>query len=297
MKKLYQLFLIATATLLAGCSTSQTGVYVGNFSNSECLNKTRSAKAPTTKLKLTRNGKFIDGEFLGYQANCSHGQLSVECQQQGSRLNISVSEDHGDGNGMTSNCLCPINIYFTVYDVEGENFQIFVNEKEMGNIMLKENDIALFDTYAIDYGYEKGIEYPPVLFHYYYYSEISDAVGDTTWSLSYTGADNAIHGICQNFYLPCDAEKINLEADIDKTGSLVITSSIDGKVADGKPAEGCMRRATVYFLIYNALKDSYHIKVNPHEVTVKDADGTEHVKTVYDFEGDLKRGSSVEVKP
>jgi len=58
-----------------------------------------------------------------------------------------------------------------------------------------------------------------------------------------------------------------------------------------------MRRTTIKFLICNALKDSYHVKVNPHEVTVKNDDGTEHVETVCDFEGDLKRGVPVEVTP
>ena len=297
MKKLYQLFLIVTVTMLTACSTSQTGVYVGNFSNSECLNKTRSfVKAPTTKLKLTRNGNCINGEFLGYLANCMHGELSVDGQQEGNRLSVNVREKSEPG-ALVATCLCPINIYFTLFDVDGENFDIFVNEKEMGNVTLKENGIALFDTYAIDNSCEKGAEYPPVLYHYYYYSEVSEEVGDTKWEFNYIETDNAIHGICQNFYLPCDAEKIDLGADIDDNGSLIITSFIDGKSESGKPSNGCMRRTTIKFLICNAIKDSYHVKVTPHEVIVKNVDGTEHVETVCDFEGDLKRGVPVEVTP
>jgi len=72
---------------------------------------------------------------------------------------------------------------------------------------------------------------------------------------------------------------------------------VDGKTIDGKPSGNCIRRASINFQIYNALKDSYHVKVNPHEVTVKNDDGTEHVETVCDFEGDLKRGVPVEVTP
>ncbi len=293
MKKLYQLFLIVTVTMLTACSTSQTGVYVGNFSNSECLNKTRSfVKAPTTKLKLTRNGNCINGEFLGYQANCMHGELSVDGQQEGNRLSVNVREKSEPG-ALVATCLCPINIYFTLFDVDGENFDIFVNEKEMGNVTLKENGIALFDTYAIDNSCEKGAEYPPVLYHYYYYSEVSEETVDTKWGLNYIGADNAIHGIFQNFYIPCDAEKIDLKANIEDDGSLIITSFIDGKPADGKPSDGCMRRATIQFLINNALKDSYHIKVNPHKTIITGEDGSRHEEIVCDFEGDLPMGQSL----
>lgn len=305
MKKLYQLFLIATATLLAGCSTSQTGVYVGNFSNSECLNKTRAPYSNTCKLKLTRSGNDIIGELLNYEANCWHGNLSIECQQQGSRLNIYVRETFSEEPATIATCVCPINIYFTIYDVEGEEFQVYLdddhslNENYLGVASFKEHSIVQFDTFTHDIAYEEGFEYTPILQTFGVYETDyldPDGYNDTVLRLGWD-TSFIIGGGYNNFYLPCDAQKVEGKLEIDDDGTLILSPLVDGKTIDGKPSGNCIRRASINFQIYNALKDSYHVKVNPHEVIVKNVDGTEHVETVCDFEGDLKRGVPVEVNP
>ena len=299
MKKLYQLFLIVTVTMLTACSTSQTGVYVGNFSNSECLNKTRAPYANTCKLKLTRSGNDISGELLGYNANCMHGKLSVECEQQGSRLSINVRETFDEEGALIANCVCPINIYFTVYNVEGEQYQVYLDDDCLGVASFKEHSIVQFDTYTHDVAYEEGFEYTPILQDFSIYENDyldPDGVNETELRLD-LNTEYIIGGVYDNFYLPCNAQQVEVKMDIDDDGTLIILPLVDGKTTDGKPTGDCIRRATIHFQIYNAIKDCYHVKVNPHEVIVKNVDGTEHVETVCDFEGDLKRGVPVEVNP
>lgn len=123
MRRLHILFIMSATLLITSCSTTGNGLTVGNVSNTECLrNVTRSTlTAQTTKLKLTRNGSNLNGVFLDYQVNCSHGELSVDCRQEGNRLSVNVREKNEDG-AIKDLCLCPVNIYFTAYDIEGETF-------------------------------------------------------------------------------------------------------------------------------------------------------------------------------
>ena len=299
MKKLYQLILIATATLLACCSTTQTGLYVGNFSNTPCLDKTRTAYVTSTKLKLTRSDNNIIGEIQGYRANCMHGRLSMDCQQQGCKISINVRETYDDPNAIAALCLCPINIYFTIYDVEGEHFQLYYENDSLGVVSFKEHSVVQIDTDTHDVAFEEGFEYPLILYHYGCSEEDwldpVEKENNLVLNLYYSGHLASISGSYNNYFLPCDAKKIEVKMDIDDDGSLIITPLIDGRTTDGKPSGDCIRRAFISFVIINAVNDSYHIKVNPHVVTVTDDDGTEHTETVYDYEGDLKRIGQITV--
>ena len=78
--------------------------------------------------------------------------------------------------------------------------------------------------------------------------------------------------------------------DTEPDGTIVFRIDTDGKYSPE-----CENRADIVFRMINAQKESYHIKVNPHTVTVTDADGTEHEETVCDFDGELKKGSEISV--
>ena len=41
-----------------------------------------------------------------------------------------------------STCLCFINIYFTLYDVEGDAFQLSIDGKDIGDVSFKENNVV-----------------------------------------------------------------------------------------------------------------------------------------------------------
>lgn len=294
MKRLCYLFLFTAMALLTGCSTSQVGVSVGNFSNSECLNNTRTAYATSTKLKLTRNGNNINGELLGYQANCWHGQLSVDCQQQGCCMDINVREHHGEKD-LIANCLCPINIYFTLYDVEGDKFQLKLDGDSLGVVSFEEHNIVQIDTYTHDQTYEEDFDYPLLI--NYYHHEINaldpDGYNDMEMGLYYSHSLKQISGYYHNYFIPCDTKQVEVKLDVDEDGTLIISPLMDGKTTDGKQSGDCIRRSDIVFDIQNTTKDSYHVKVNPHAVTIKDEDGTEHEEVVCDFEGDLSVGEVV----
>ena len=162
MKKLCFIPMVLFAFLITGCSSSNIdGIAVGKVSNSECLNRSRSREAKDasdmkTMLRLTREGNNIVGELINYYITCLHYDIIVDCKQEGSELAITVSEDlpQGDENILSSNCLCPINIYFTIYDIAGDSFHVKVGQDDYGNasfidtnmveLTVKENyDLAL----------------------------------------------------------------------------------------------------------------------------------------------------------
>ena len=148
MKKMKIIAVMFLGVLLTGCSTSKIdGIAVGNVSNTECLLKDRTRGesdgplAPTT-LILTREGENIVGELRNYRVECHHYDLIVSCKQEGSELAITVSEDLPKGNGdiISGNCLCPVNIYFTIYDIEGDLFHVKVGWRDFGNASFKEGN-------------------------------------------------------------------------------------------------------------------------------------------------------------
>ena len=148
MEKMRIITAMLLGVLMTGCSTSKIdGIAVGNVSNSECLQKDRTrgegdeTLAPTT-LILTREGDNIVGELRNYRVECLHYDLIVSCKQEGSELAITVSEDMPKGNGdkISVNCLCPVNIYFTIYDIEGDLFHVNVGWRDFGNASFKEGN-------------------------------------------------------------------------------------------------------------------------------------------------------------
>ncbi len=152
MKKTCFLTLISMM-LLTGCSTSENGVSVGEVYNSDCsLPLTRSAYADGDErdfsedyrmvIKLTREGNTISGEIVNYIVNCHHGELYVDCQQTGKKLDVNIRERILDPNGISSTCDCWVNIYFTLYNVEGDTFLLTLDGREMGEISFKESNIV-----------------------------------------------------------------------------------------------------------------------------------------------------------
>ena len=151
MKKKTLFLPLLAMILMTECSTAESGVSVGNVHNTECPHSsTRSTLAdsgegeeiPRLAIKLTRQGNTISGEMVNYKVNCHHGELYVDCQQTGRKLDVNVREKILDPNGLRSNCLCWVNIYFTLYDVEGDTFQLSLDGRELGEISFKESNVV-----------------------------------------------------------------------------------------------------------------------------------------------------------
>ena len=138
------IIMLATAVLAMAMTTacsSSDGMSVSKLTNSECLDMTRAADediyVPKPTFVLTRSGASISCELTDYQVSCHHGELYVDCQQNGNNLDIHVREQQ-DGEGMSSTCLCWENLYFTMYDVDGDTFQVTLDGKDLGQVSFKE---------------------------------------------------------------------------------------------------------------------------------------------------------------
>ena len=151
MKKKTLFLPLLAMFLMAGCSTAESGVSVGNVHNTECPHSsTRSTQVdsgegeeiPRLAIKLTRLGNTISGEMVNYKVNCHHGELYVDCQQTGQKLDINVREKKNNQGGLAAQCLCWVNIYFTLYDVEGDTFQLSLDGRELGEISFKESNVV-----------------------------------------------------------------------------------------------------------------------------------------------------------
>ena len=151
MKKINFVFLMTVVLLWTSCSSSQSGLSVGNVSNSECL-QTRAGK-PHPKMKLTRNGMNIDVSLANFEINCAINDVKVDCQQYEKRLEMMVEEDFGDGS-IIFLCKCPINVYYTLYDIEGDEFLLVFNGQEKGIISFKEHRTVIIDLYTLEQAYD-----------------------------------------------------------------------------------------------------------------------------------------------
>ena len=296
MKKLYQLMLIATATILASCSTTQTGLSVGNMKNTECGNTTRSGYCHTPKIKLQRDGMNIHVTLTDYLINCGHPELYMDCRQEGKRLEMNVKIKGDDG--IRNLCACGINIYYTMYDVEGDTFQLFLDDRDLGTVSFKEHSIIYIDALTLDQAYEDGFDYQLELFGYNFYEWNQPDYTFNTYQINmwFNKNSRTLGGQALNFFLPCNAKNMEVKMDVEEDGTLVFTPLADGKPCDGRQSTDCYRRAYISFDVVNALKDSYHIKWNPHTSVVTEADGTAHEVTTYDYEGDISVGESIKEK-
>ena len=304
MKKISNVMIVLAGMLLAGCSTTKEGVSVGNISNTECA-MTRSGEPvvqidnPT--LKLTKDGDVITGFLKNFEINCSDKNLVVKCRQEGSVLQIDVHdqsyyEHQGSGDIARTNCFCRVNVYFTLYDIEGDRFLVNLNKEKLGEISFAEHSVVEIDRITLQQAYEGGFDFTETFneesFHFLEYKpDDEDPIfRNPTLHLSYGDNSHSIIGHYYYFAMPCDYQKFGMVMDTEPDGTIVFRIDTDGKYSPE-----CENRADIVFRMINAQKESYHIKVNPHTVTVKDAEGTEHEETVCDFDGELKKGSEISV--
>ena len=297
MKK--SIVVLAFATVLAGCSSGNfDGLYVGDVSNSSCL-RVRSGDAagvidnPT--LKLTKEGDVITGFLKNFEVvHCgSDRDVVVECRQDGTSLQIKVREDFV-GDGVMTNCLCPVNVYFTLYDTEGDKFHVTLNNMDLGDISFAEHSVVEIDLVTLRQAHEEGfdfsealgdsyvspLEYRPDLYPHY----------KPKLNLSYSGAEHYVSGSYWYYRMPCDYQEFKVVMETESDGTVVFRLDTDGQYS-----ADCNSRSLIVFRMDNAQKESYHIKVNPHTVTIVDEDGVAHEQVAYDFEGELKKNEDVTI--
>lgn len=295
MKKKNLMIASLIASMLAACSTNN-GLYVGDVSNTACT-RTRSGNVvgiidnPT--LKLTKEGSTIAGLLKNYEVVCSSSKdVVVKCSQEGSLLQIEAYENPVDGIRPT--CVCPVNVYFTLYDTEGDRFRVKLNNEELGEVSFANHSIVEIDRRTLRQAYEEGFDF-------------SESLGETSiypseyrpdlmpydkprLELSYTGELHQLYGRYWYYRMPCNYQKFDVVMDIESDGTLVFRLDTDGQYS-----ADCDNRAQVTFSMINAQKDSYRIKVNPHTVTVVGEDGQMHEQTICDYEGELKKDEHISI--
>ena len=115
---------------MAGCSDSNDGAYANLKSNTECTTRGAVSLIPKRTLKMTYDGQRIDCELNNVEVSCSFSYVKVDCKQEGKRLTIFV-DDVIETSGIISTCSCPINIYFSINEFEGNEFDLWIQEGDL----------------------------------------------------------------------------------------------------------------------------------------------------------------------
>ena len=255
-------------------------VTVGDVSNTECSSRTRSESVmghPT--LKLTRNESGFYGELINHEVNCAYGNVKVYCQEDGQELAINVDEGTGE---YLADCICQINIYFTIYNALKDEYQVYVRGRNVGTVSFKEHSVVIIDLNTLEQAYEEGFEYPVKAdgFWPYEITNYLDRYSDYDFSQSldiYTFRENRLSCNFTNYILPCEYNYLDVQAGRDKDGTLVVNV-----LTDGIPDKDCKRVAHLNFDIINILYEPYHLRLN-HTVMA----GSENERTVCLYEGDI----------
>ena len=281
---------LLVVVIFTSCSTNNyDGLAVVNVSNSGCNQMTRSeGDINHSTLKLTRDGNVILGVLNNYNVNCEHGDLIVNCSQEGQDLSIAVNDINSGKDGVSSICICPVTIYFTIQNTEGESFHVTLDKKDLGEVSFKNHSIVEIDTESLEQAYEEGFDYSERLSEIvtfpmeYHPEEIPE--DKPRLELSYNSNTHTIFGVYWYFQMPRNYTKFDMVMDTDVDGTLVFKISTDGIYSSSYESY-----SQIIFNMINAQKEEYHVKVNPHKVFIIDSDGIEHENTVCDYEGIIKK--------
>ena len=277
------------AAVLTSCSSQNyDGLVVSNMSYTGCNQVTRSeGDVNHSTIKLTRDGTLIHVVLNNYKVNCSYGDLIVNCNQQG-HLSIAVNELNSRKNIVKSTCICPVNIYFSIENTKGELFHVYLDNKDLGEVSFKDHSVVEIDLLTHEQAYEEGFDYCERLSEVVT-TPIKYLPEEMPWDkprleLSYNAELHTIHGIYWYYRMPCDYTKFDMVMDTESDGTLVFKINTDGIYSSS-----CESYSQIIFKMLNAQKEDYRVKINPHIDYIKDADGTEHEITVYDYEGVIKK--------
>lgn len=290
------IILVATfvGMTLAGCSTTEsvTGpVRAGDVTNTGCQSHTRGTSIignPT--LKLTKDGVNLQAEFHDYRVNCAYKDVSVECAAKDGVLDIRV-EEVMDGD-LYANCLCPVNIYYTIYNANEEEYSLRLNGEDLGIISFKGHDVTEIDLWNPEQAHEEGFEYSLVTTYTYANEILPDNIeGREDWLprfiLSHYVEELGVS--FQFFLLPEEYNDFHMEAKA-KGDTIMINIVTDGVITQDSP-----KRGDVSCVFANATSSSYHIILTQHSME-KDSDGNLHetTKTVFDHNVDIPLGEQKE---
>ena len=261
-------------------ATLADDITVGDVSNSDCPHTTRTeGVVGHTILKLTRSEVGLVGELRNFYVNCGYGDVNVFCEEDGNNLTIVVDDDSSEN---MTDCFCPINIYFTLFNAMQEEFQLKVrgiSERNVGAISLKGHTMVEIDLTTLMILYDEGFEWhlgvqnftASNITNYGTPQDMSQKLiirheSETVFSCSY-----------EKYVMPLDYSYLDVKAALDDDSTLVINVLTDGIPDKNGKWTGCL-----YFDIVNTFKDAYHLRVN-HTILL----GSENEQTTCLYEGDI----------
>lgn len=130
MKKNIFLWMGAVILMLSSCSTSDSiteSISLSKVSHSECDNHSRTRGEDenpfASKLKLTYNeaDQTITGEHINYMLSCDYTDAGINIEQDAD--GTLVLNPWNKAENMV-NCLCHINIYFTIRNATMQNYHL-----------------------------------------------------------------------------------------------------------------------------------------------------------------------------
>ena len=276
------MMLMATLIGIQNTAWADDSVTVGDVSNTPCAYRTRGESVignPT--LKLTRFDGGLYGELNNCEVNCAYGNINVICQEDGQNLSISVDEDTGD---IVADCVCPINISFTIYNALQDEYHLMVRGRDVGTISFKEHSVVEIDLRTLEQANEEGFDYPVNAQGFWPYEITQYVKPDQNLSESleiYEIFDQQLSCVFKYYALPCEYSVLDVQAELAQDSALVINV-----LTDGIPGGNCNRVAHLYFDIVNIMKDSYHLRLN-HTILTKDSEDQGAACTVCLYEGDF----------
>ena len=282
MKKVNKLSLRLAMLMMAIMGTVNVtladDITVGDVSNSDCRQMTRAeGVAGHTILKLTRSETGLVGELRNYGINCGYGDVKVLCEEDGDDLTIVIDDDAGEHS---ADCTCPINIYFTLFNVMQDEFHLKVrgrSERNVGTISFKEHSMVEIDLSTLVILYDESFEYH-LKAQGFWVLPIPDNVDPVIQKLSIGHESETAFGCAyENYVLPLDYSYLDVKATLDGDSTLVINVQ-----TDGIPDKNGKQIGKLYFNIVNTFRDAYHLQVN-HTILF----GSENEQTTCIYEGDI----------
>ena len=283
MKKLS---FLAVALLMATSLFAQdetAGVYADNVTESGCLSKTRSEGVMgRTHIRLTRDGNTLSGELIYYYVNCAMGKISVKCEENNQTLNIRVAEDLGE---LAADCMCPVNISFTIHNVTGSHYQLVLNGRSLGNISFDSHSVVEIDLDTLEQAYEEGFDYPVKLESFEIY-EITkwikpDEPRQPQLELYYYG--EMFEQVVQylNYCLPTDYTYLGGRVWLDEDNTLVAEV-----ITDGSSTKGSQRVAHLSMYVANVESPLTKVRLI-HRVVALNGDDMTDKEVLVLYDGDL----------
>ena len=135
MKKNIFLWMSAMMLMLSSCSTNENiteSVSLSKVSHSECENHSRTRGEDEnpfeSKLKLTYNeaDQTITGEYINYTLSCDYTDAGINIEQDADGTLVLNPWNKADN---MVDCICHINIYFTIQNATMQNYHLVLNRR------------------------------------------------------------------------------------------------------------------------------------------------------------------------